>query len=213
LPITVSAAGSNPAGIAAPDLQIVKFRSVTAGAHCRLFVLKANENAASVREAIQKTSIQERTMFSGTSRISVRKEMNSRMWGVVLCGLAGFALTLPAAPKDVTWNPGALVDVQITVGALREVPAGNPLAGLHLDAKAEGRVMDIYIAPTDFAAKYGVKVSKGEYVHIVGMQVKSGDEDVVLARAITTGSVDKRTGIFHENMTIYLRNDGGPLWL
>jgi hypothetical protein len=46
------------------------------------------------------------------------------------------------------------------------VPAGNPLPGLHLDAKVKGRVMDIYIAPADFAA---------------------------------------------EDMSIYLRNDEGPL--
>jgi hypothetical protein len=49
-------------------------------------------------------------------------------------------------------------------------------------------------------------------VHIVGTPVKSGEADVVLARAITTGSIDKRTGLFHEDMTIYLRNDDGPLW-
>jgi hypothetical protein len=73
-------------------------------------------------------------------------------------------------------------------------------------------MMDVYIAPTDFAVKYEVKVSKGEYVHIVGTQVKSGEVDVVLAREITTGSIDRRTGIFHEDMTIYLRNDEGPLW-
>ena len=136
----------------------------------------------------------------------------SGMRSAVLCGLAGFALTLAAAPKDVNFNVGVLVDVQTTVGSLREVPAGNSLPGLHLDAKVKGQAMDIYIAPADFAAKYGVKVSKGDYVHIIGTQVKSGDGDVVLARAITTGSIDKRTGMFHEDMTVYLRNDEGPLW-
>jgi hypothetical protein len=72
--------------------------------------------------------------------------------------------------------------------------------------------MNIYISPMDFAVKYGVKVLKGDYVHIVGTQVKSGETDVVLAREISTGSIDKRTGIFREDMTIYLRNDEGPLW-
>jgi hypothetical protein len=60
--------------------------------------------------------------------------------------------------------------------------------------------------------KYEVKARKGDEVHIVGTEAKSGDADVVLAREITTGSIDKRTGIFHEDMTIYLRNDEGPLW-
>ncbi len=144
--------------------------------------------------------------------MSNRIRVGSGMWTAVACGLAGFALTLAAAPKDIALSPGVLVDVQTTVGALREVPAGNSLPGLHLDAKVKGQAMDIYIAPADFAARYGVKVSKGDYVHIVGTQVKSGDGDVVLARAITTGSVDKRTGMFHEDMTVYLRNDDGPLW-
>jgi hypothetical protein len=139
------------------------------------------------------------------NRIRVCKEMQK----VVLCGLAGFALAVSGAAKDVVLN--AAVDVETTVGALHEVSAGT-LPGLHLDANVKGRVMDVYIAPMDFAAKYGVKVSKGDYVHIVGTQVRSGDADVVVARSITTGSIDKRTGTFQENMTVYLRNDEGPLW-
>jgi hypothetical protein len=140
------------------------------------------------------------------------KEIHSRLWTVVLCGLTGFALAaVPAAAKDVALN-GAAVDVRTTVSAVREVPAGNPLPGLHLDAKVKGRMMDIYLAPMDFVVKYEVKARKGDEVHIVGTEAKSGDADVVLAREITTGSIDKRTGIFHEDMTIYLRNDEGPLW-
>jgi hypothetical protein len=138
----------------------------------------------------------------------MRKE---RMWTVVLCGLAGFAWAAPAAAKDVALN-GAVVDVHTAVIAVREVPAGNALPGLHFDAKVKGRTMDIYIAPMDFVAKYEVKVRKGEDVHIVGTEVKSSEADVVLAREITTGAIDPKTGIFHENMTIYLRNDEGPLW-
>ena len=143
------------------------------------------------------------------NRISVRKEMHSRLWSVVLCGVAGFALAMTATAKNAV-NP--TVDVETTVGALRQVPAGSPLPGLHLDANVKGRVVDIYIAPESFVVKYGVKVAKGDYVHIVGTQVKSGETDVVLARAISTGSVDKRTGTFSEDLTIYLRNDEGPLW-
>lgn len=132
------------------------------------------------------------------------------MWKVVLCGLAGFALTIPAVANDAV--SGVAVDTHTTVTAVREVPAGNPLPGLHVDAKVKGQMMDIFIAPMNFVVKYDVKVKKGDDVRIVGTEVKSGDEDVVLAREITTGSIDKRTGIFHENMTIYLRNDEGPLW-
>lgn len=144
------------------------------------------------------------------NRISVRSERHSRARSFVLFGLAGFALVMTAAAKDVTLN--APVDVETTVTAVREAPAGSPLPGIHLDANVRGRVMDIYISPANFAVKYGVRLSKGDYIHIVGTEIRSGDADVVLARSITTGSVDKKSGTFHEDLTTYLRNDEGPLW-
>jgi hypothetical protein len=132
--------------------------------------------------------------------------------GMVLVGLAGVALAVPAVAKDIVVNTGAAVDVRTTVIDVREAPAGDPLPGLHFDAKIKGRVMDIYVAPKDFVVKYDVKVAKGQEIHVIGTEAKAGDADVVLTREITTGLVDKRTGIFRENMTIYLRNDEGPLW-
>lgn len=144
------------------------------------------------------------------NRIRVGKNLYSRNWSVILCGFAGFALAMTAAAKDVVLNTA--VDLETTVTAVHEAPANDPFPGLHLAANIKGRATDIYISPMNFAVKYGVKVSKGDYVHIVGTQLKSGDADIVVARAITTGSVDKRTGMFREDMTIYLRNDNGPLW-
>jgi hypothetical protein len=131
---------------------------------------------------------------------------------MVLVGLAGFGLAVTAVAKDIVVNTGAAVDVRTTVIDVREAPAGDALPGLHFDAKIKGRVMDIYLAPRDFVVKYDVKVAKGQQIHIVGAEAKAGEADVVLAREITTGTVDKTTGIFRENMTIYLRNDEGPLW-
>jgi hypothetical protein len=151
-------------------------------------------------------------MRKQTVRTTAGREIHPRMWKVVLCGLAGFALAMPAAAKDPVVNSGVGVDIHTTVSAVREVPAGDPLPGLHIDAKIKGRVTDIYIAPIDFVRKYDVKVAKGQDVHIVGTEAKEGDTDIVLTREITTGALDRRTGIFHENMTIYLRNDEGPLW-
>ena len=144
------------------------------------------------------------------NRIRVGKQINSRKWSVVLCGLAGFALAMTAAAKDVVLT--SAVDVETTVSALREAPANSQFPGLHLDANVKGRVMDVYISPMGFASKYGINVAKGEYIHIVGTEVNSNGSDVVVARSISTGSVDKRTGVFRENMTIYLWNDAGPLW-
>lgn len=132
--------------------------------------------------------------------------------GMVLVGLAGLALAVPVVAKDIVVNNGAAVDVRTTVIDVREAPATDALPGLHFDAKIKGHIVDVYVAPKDFVQKYDVKVAKGQEIHVIGAEAKAGDADVVLTREITTGSVDKRTGIFHENMTIYLRNDEGPLW-
>jgi hypothetical protein len=150
-------------------------------------------------------------MEKQTIRATAGRETHFRIWAVAFCGLAGFALAAPAMAKDAALN-GIAVDTHTVVIAVREVPAGNPLPGLHVDAKVKGQTLDFFIAPMDFVTRYDVKVKKGQDVHIIGTEVKSGDADVVLAREITTGSIDRRTGIFHEDMTIYLRNDEGPLW-
>ena len=130
---------------------------------------------------------------------------------MVVCGLAAFGLSVPAVAKDIAFNPGEPVRFEATVNDVREVPAGNPLPGIHVDAKINGRVEDIYLAPADFAAKYGVKVTKGQYISITGT-VKDGDAGTVLGREITTGNYDPAHNIFRPTMTIYLRNDSGPLW-
>jgi len=133
--------------------------------------------------------------------------MGKQIWTFVMCGLAGCALTLPAFARD----NGTPVDVRTTITGVHEVDAG-PLQGLHAEAKIKGKVVDLYIAPMGFVKKYDVQVKPGQEVHVVGTETVEGAEDVVLTREITTGTLDKRTGIFHENMTIYLRNDEGPLW-
>jgi hypothetical protein len=123
-----------------------------------------------------------------------------------LCGAAGFGLAASAVAKDqdAARDSGAAADFHVTVSAVREVPVGSPMPGLHLQAKVKGRMTDIYIAPVDFVAKCGLKLSKGDEVHIVGSQTKFGEADVVLAREITIGS--------YTNGTYYLRDDDGPFW-
>jgi hypothetical protein len=124
---------------------------------------------------------------------------------VVVCGLAGYGIA-----KDIAVvNPAGAVDFIATVAAVREVPAGNPLPGIHLDANVKGRMTDIYIAPADFAAKYEVKVAKGDAVRIVGTQAG----DVILARELNVGSYNKINNLFRTKLTVYLRNDDGPFWM
>jgi hypothetical protein len=130
---------------------------------------------------------------------------------MVLFGLAGLALGAPASVKDIAL-PGGQVRFDASVNAVRTVPAGNPLPGLHVDAKVNGHETDIYIAPADFASRYGVKVAKGDYVRIVGT-AQAGDVDTILAREISTGLYDAAHNIFRPTLTIFLRNDEGPLWV
>jgi hypothetical protein len=130
---------------------------------------------------------------------------------MVLLGLAGLAFAAPAA-KDITVLPGGQVRFDTSVNAIREVPAGNPLPGLHIDVKVNGHAEDVYISPVNFAMRYGVKVAKGDYVRIVG-SATAGDPDTILAREITTGLYDPAHNVFRPTLTIYLRNDEGPLWV
>ena len=132
---------------------------------------------------------------------------------IILCGLAGMALTLPLSAQNPGSNPGVAVDFKGTVTAVREVPAGKPLEGIHADVKADGRMFDVYIAPTGFARKYGATPAKGDQLHIVGMQTKVGGSEVILAREISIGYADARSGHFRATATVYLRNDDGPMWL
>lgn len=117
----------------------------------------------------------------------------------VLCGLAVFALAAQAGN-----DAGGLIDFYATVTAVREAPAGSTLPGLHLEAKVNGRTTDIYLAPVDFLAEYGMTFQKGDDVHIVGSRAKVDGSDVVLAREVAVGASNRKT--------LYLRDDNGPLW-
>jgi len=154
-------------------------------------------------------------MEKETIRAMAGSTTHSRLWTMVLCGVAGIALAVPVVAKDqaAVLNPGGPVDFFATVSALREVPVGGELPGLHLDVKVKGHTMDVYVAPMDFVAKYGVNLAKGDEVHVVGMQTET---NVVLARQITTGTFDNSPrggGAFRADTTVYLRGDDGPFWV
>ena len=129
------------------------------------------------------------------------------LFGLSIAGAAGTAFAAP-----VVAPPGALAKYDVFVNNLHEVPAGQPLPGLHFNAKLNGRETDIYLCPTDFAVKYEVKVSKGDYVRIVGFAAP-GKQDVFLVREISTGLYDQAKNIFRPTLTVYLRNDDGPFWV
>ena len=107
-------------------------------------------------------------MRTQTIRTVTGTVIHSCLWALILFAPAAAAA---ANDKATAGDSGAVLDFHATVSAVREVPAGNPMPGLHLQAKVKGRMMDIYIAPLDFVAQCGVKVSRGDEVHIVGSPV------------------------------------------
>jgi hypothetical protein len=139
-----------------------------------------------------------------TNATGTRRTIRAIGITAVLFGVARLAVA-----RDPNFNPGTAVQFQTTVAAVRVVPEGNPLPGLHLDAKVKGRLVDIYIAPMSFVARYGVKVAKGDFAEIEGTQI----QDDVLAKSITTGVYDKVRAVFHPDLTIYLRDESGPFWV
>jgi len=117
-----------------------------------------------------------------------------------LCGVAVFAVVAQSAASETD----GLMDFYATVTAVREAPPGSALPGLHLETRVNGRLTDIYLAPMDFLAQYGMSFQKGDDVHIVGSRAKVAGADVVLAREVAVGAANRKT--------LYLRDNNGPFW-
>lgn len=108
----------------------------------------------------------------------------------------------PAPAPEPKYDTATVIDVNATVSAVREVPKGNPMAGLHLTVQAGSESLDVYVGPSEFVKIFDVKFSKGDSLHLIGSKVTFQDAVVVLARDITMGTV-----------TLSLRdNNGEPLW-
>jgi hypothetical protein len=134
------------------------------------------------------------------------------IWTVVV-GIAALALPAAARIGGVPANAGP-IEFRVFVDNVREVPVGNPLPGMHLDVKVDGHALDVYVAPMDFCTKFDIKVRKGDEVEVQGIRVEPqpGEATVVLAKEITTGQRDVRSGVFHATLTVFLRNDDGPFF-
>ena len=113
--------------------------------------------------------------------------------------------------QEPEYNSATVIDFFATAAEINEVELGNPLAGLHLEAKMKGGKTDIYVGPTDFAERYAMVFNKGDQIHVLGSKVMGGASDVILAREITIGKYD-RSFQFVPVTTLYMRNDEGPFW-
>ena len=116
------------------------------------------------------------------------------------------AAALPAMAKspvnEPAYNPVTVQDVFGTITAVREVPAGSPLEGVHLTVKAKNALYDVYLGPTGFMKMLRANCIVGDQVDVIGSIVKVGDTDVILTREVTERMV-----------TLTLRdNYGAPVW-
>lgn len=55
-------------------------------------------------------------------------------------------------PNEPAYDPATMVDTQgtITFTAVRQVPVGSRLEGIHLTVKSKTSTIDIYLGPADF---------------------------------------------------------------
>ena len=100
------------------------------------------------------------------------------------------------------YNPATAVAVSGTVAAVRVVPAGQPLAGVHVMLKTRTNTVEVYLAPRDFMNFLRTSIAAGDEIDVTGSRVKSGNSELILAREVSD-----------ETETIELRNlYGAPVW-
>jgi hypothetical protein len=120
----------------------------------------------------------------------------------------GFAMTAlatnvsSAAINEPAYNPATMVEVVGTVTAVRQIPAGSPLEGVHLTLKSKNSTLDAYLAPADFLKIFKTNFPVGAEVRVMGSKVSFGNADVILTNELKIGPT-----------SIILRDDNGaPVW-
>ncbi len=107
---------------------------------------------------------------------------------LALAALAITTLTQSTAfAADPAYNPATLVSVSGIVTAVHEVPAGQPMAGVHVTIKTKTASNEIFIAPKDFLKMLRVSVATGDDIDIVGSKVKTATGEIILARELGDG--------------------------
>ncbi len=119
-------------------------------------------------------------------------------------GVSTLALTMLAAPpaNEPHYNPATVVDVLGTVTGVRHVPAGSPLAGVHLTVKSKTGAFDVYLGPSNFLKFLKADYIVGDQIEVTGSQVNSGNSAVILSSQVDDG---------YELLTLR-DSDGGAAW-
>ena len=130
------------------------------------------------------------------------KSLNARsVFGVSLLALSG--VVFAASMVEPIYNPSTEARVSAVITGVRQVPAGQPMAGTHLTVQAKsGGAADVYLGPTDFIRFFKTDFPTGAPVQVIGSRVSSGSSETILAREITEGAT-----------TLTLREfTGAPVW-
>jgi hypothetical protein len=130
--------------------------------------------------------------------------------------LSALALALSAAlllapgvlaknPKlflEPQYDPATIVELEGKVVAIRETPAIDAMAGIHVILKTSMDSVDVYLGPARFIKMLNFKVEPGDKLEVIGSEIVYIDGDVVLAREVKKGAV-----------SLTLRDDSGePVW-
>jgi hypothetical protein len=102
------------------------------------------------------------------------------------------------------YNVKSETDFVGTILKVREVPAGEAFAGIHLTMLAKGENIDVFLGPADFIKLMAMPLKAGlKDVGITGSKVKFEGTDLVLARELRV-----------EKTVISIRDETGfPNWL
>jgi hypothetical protein len=130
------------------------------------------------------------------------KSSNARIGlGVSLWALGGLVAAASLSPEPV-YNPSAEVRMSAVITGVRQVPAGSPMAGVHLTVQAKTGTADVYLGPADFIKIFKTNFPAGAPVEIIGSRVTAAGGEVILAREVTEGP----TSITLREFT------GAPVW-
>jgi hypothetical protein len=119
-------------------------------------------------------------------------KLTTKALSVSAFALAMFAPILASnAPgskaNEPAYNPATMVDLQGIITAVRQVPAGSQLKGVHLTLKSKAASVDVYLAPADFLKIFKTNFPVGYDVRVLGSKVKFANSDVILANELNIG--------------------------
>jgi hypothetical protein len=122
-----------------------------------------------------------------------KMKFTNRILSVSTLALAATALQtfaaspVSAAPNEPAYNPATIVSVTGTVTSVRQVAAGNPLAGVHLTLKSNSGALDVYVGPAEFLKFLKASFPVGDQIQVIGSKVKFENADVILTRQVDDG--------------------------